>query len=69
LRQKFRAADLMRRFVEDLDEQAANGLALLFRISHAGKLRQEARRGLHMDQRNVVRAAKQAFDFLRLSFA
>ena len=69
LRQKFRAADLMRRFVENLDEQAPDRLALLLGIGDAFKSRQEAFVGLHMDQRNVVGAAEQAFDFLRFALA
>ena len=67
LRQEIRAANLVRRLVEHLDEQPADGLALLLGIGHAGQLAEEARRGVHLDQRNVVRAAEQPLDLLGLA--
>ena len=38
-------------------------------IGDAAERGEKARRGLNLDQRNVVSAAKQAFDFLRLALA
>jgi hypothetical protein len=37
LRQEFSAADLLRLRLEHIDEQPANGLALLFRVRDAGE--------------------------------
>ncbi len=47
----------------------ADGLALLLRVGDARKFAEEARRGVHMDERDVVGAAEQALHLLRLALA
>ena len=64
LRQKFRAADLFRFALEHIDEELADGLALLLRVADAGERAEEQVAGLDVHQRNVVGAAKQRDDLL-----
>ena len=51
---KLGAADLFGLGVEHVDEQAADGLALLFRVADAGQLAEEKLRGINVNQRDVV---------------
>jgi hypothetical protein len=55
--------------VEDLDEQAADGLALGLRVADAGQLAQEHVAGVHVDQRDVVVVAEQGDDLVGLVLA
>jgi hypothetical protein len=54
LRQKIRAADLFRLFVEHLDEQAPDGLALHFGVGDAFEFAQKLLRGINVNQGYVV---------------
>ena len=74
LREKVRRAtaiggDLLRLFVEDIDEQLADDLALLFRLLNAIERFQERLARIDMDERDVVMAAKQRDDLLGLALA
>ena len=62
LRQEIDLADLLGFALEHLDEQPADGLALLLGIGDAGKRGEEARAGIDRDQRDVVMAAEQLDD-------
>ena len=59
LRQEFGAADLLRLFLEHVDEQRADGLALRLGIADAVERAEEQLGGVDMDQRDVVVVAEQ----------
>src|SRR5262249_52065850 len=65
LRKKLGAADFLRLCLEHIDEQLADGLALLLRILNALERLEERFRGIHVHERNVVALAKHRHDFLR----
>ncbi len=69
LRQEIRAAEFRRLLIEHIDEQRADRLALGFRVGDAVQRRQKAFRCIDMHERNIVRAAKQRDDLLRLALA
>ncbi|TGU56388.1 cytosine deaminase, partial [Mesorhizobium sp. M2D.F.Ca.ET.147.01.1.1] len=54
LGQEIGAAELLGLLLEHLDEQAADGLALLFGIGLAFQRRDEAVRSIDQDQRQIV---------------
>ncbi len=54
LAEKIRAAKLLGLFLEGLDEQAADDLALGFRVAHTFQLADELVDGIHMDEVQVV---------------
>src|SRR5215208_3744900 len=58
---------LARLLLEDLDEQPADGLALLLRVNDTGKLAQKHLAGIHMDEGDVVGFAEEPDDLLRLA--
>ncbi len=55
--------------LEDVDEEAADGLALLLGVGNAGERPQELARGVDMDERDVVGLAEQAHDLVGLALA
>ena len=67
MRQELDIADLVRLFVEDVDEGGADRLALFFRVSNSAELFEEKPARIAMDQRDVVMAAEEADDLLRLA--
>ena len=69
LRQEIGAADLARLVLEHVDEGLADELALGLGVGEPGEPVQEQRLGVHGDERNVVVAAEQAHDLLRLALA
>ena len=69
LREEIDLAELLRFLVEHLDEQPADGLALVLRVGDAGKTGKEARAGIDGDQRDVVMAAEQIDHLSRLVLA
>ena len=69
MRQEGRAPNLPRFGFEHIDEQLADGLALDFGVAHAGQPVEEQRRGIHMDQRNIVGLAEQAHYLVGLALA
>src|SRR4051795_6250274 len=64
LREELDVADLMRLFVEDVDEGGADRLALLLGVSNPGELFEEQSARIAMDQRDVVMPAEEAHDLL-----
>jgi hypothetical protein len=62
LGEELRAADLPRLGLEHVDEQPADRLALGLRVGDAGQRVKEQRRGIGMDQRDVVAVAEQPHD-------
>ena len=66
LRQELGAAELLRFRLEHVDEQLADGLALLLGIGDAGERVEEHRLGVDVHQRNVVVAAEQRHHLLGL---
>ena len=69
LRQEFDVADLVGLRLEHVDEQFADHLALDFGVGDALQRVEEPRRRIDRDQRNVVMAAEQLLDLLRLALA
>ena len=69
MREEVDLAELVGFLVEHLDEQAADGLALLLRVGDAVKPGEEARAGIDGDQRNVVVAAEEIDHLARLVLA
>src|SRR3546814_5796686 len=69
LGQEFRAADLPGFFLENIDEQAADGLALGLRIADAGQLGEEEIGGILVAQRDAVMLAEELDDLLALALA
>ena len=67
LRQKFGATHGVRVFLKHLDEQAANGLALDFRVGHPFERAQKQLGFVGMDQRHVVVVAEHGDDLLGLA--
>src|SRR5205085_11186619 len=67
LREELDIADLVRLFVEDVDEGGADRFALFFGVGDAGELFEEQLARVAMDQRNVVMAAEEADDLLGLA--
>ena len=67
LRQELDIADLLRLFVEDVDERGADRFALFFGVGDAGELFEEQVARVAMDQRDVVMAAEQVDDLLSLA--
>src|SRR3546814_225099 len=65
LREEIGATDLLRFFLEHIDEFAADELALLFGIGDAGQAAHKAFLGVHHDERDVVMVAEQSFDCSR----
>ena len=61
-----RAADLLRLALEHVDEQLADGLALLLGVVDAGERVEEQLLGVHMHQRDVVAVAEQRDHLLGL---
>src|SRR5262245_35078758 len=59
LRQEFSAANLLCFRLEYIDEQPADGLALLFRIGDARELTEKELFSFDMDERDVVAVAEQ----------
>ncbi|OIQ71461.1 hypothetical protein GALL_469190 [mine drainage metagenome] len=54
MRQKLRAANLLRLRVEHVDEQPPDGLALLLGVGDAGEFPQKLLRRINVNQRDVV---------------
>ncbi len=69
LRQELRALDLLRLTLEDIDEGAADDLALALGILDALEASEEQGGRIGVDERNVVVAAKQRDDFIGLARA
>ena len=69
LRQEIRAAQALGLALEDLDEGAADDLALLLRVGDAGEPLEEKRRCVDADQRNIEVAAEQLDDLFGLARA
>ena len=67
LRQELGAADLLRLRLEHVDEQLADGLALVLGIGDAGERVEEQLLGLDVDERDVVAVAEQRHDLLGLA--
>ena len=67
LREEVGAADLLGLGVEHVDEQFADGLALLFGVLDAGQRLEEDLTVVDVDERNVVAVAEQRDDLLRLA--
>ena len=66
MRQEVGAAELLRLGVEHVDEQPADGLALLLRVLDAFERLEERVLGVDVHQRDVVAVAEQRHDLLRL---
>src|SRR5437868_6265058 len=64
LREELDVADLVRFFVEDVDEGGADRLALFLRVDNPGELLEEQAASVTMDQRDVVVPAEEAHDLL-----
>src|SRR6478672_11342317 len=69
LREEIDLAELVGFVLVHLNEQAADGLALLLRVGDATKPGEEARASINGDQRNVVVAAKEIDHLTRLVLA
>ncbi len=69
MRQEIDLADLLGLGVEHIDEQLADHLALHLGVGDAVQRIEEARGGIDRDQRDVVMAAEQLDDLLRLVLA
>ena len=69
LRQKLDAFELARFFGKDVDERAADDLALGFGIGNAGELIEEAVDRVHIDQVRVHFVAEHADDLLGLALS
>ncbi len=67
LREELDIAELVRLFVEDIDEGGADRLALLFGVGDAGELVEKEAARVAMDQRDVVVAAKEAHHLVGLA--
>ena len=66
MRQEIGAADLLRLGLEHVDEQLADGLALLLGVGNAFERREERVGRVHVHQRDVVAVAEQRHDLLGL---
>ena len=69
LREELGVADLVRVFLEHVDEQPADDLALGFGVADAVELAQEQLRFVGVDQRHVVVVAEHRDDFFGLALA
>ena len=67
LRQKFRTPHGGCMFLEHVDEQPANDLALGFGVRNAAQFAQEQIRLVRVDQRHIVVVAKHGDDLFRLA--
>ena len=69
LRQKFRAAEFFRLRLEHVNEQFADGLALLLRILDPGEVLEKQLLGFDVHERDVVAVAEERDHFLGLAEA